>query len=141
MDAPMDATSLETIELFESRVHRLEYTLYGEATPEHQTAEDATIAEKLEDLERRFASLVTHVPDPAQSAGLVSQMERMKALEVTQLAQAADIAELRIRSEEVIRRWYETNALTPSDFIAEMEHRVSRVERLVRRAELEEDSL
>lgn len=57
----MDATSLETIELFESRVHRLEYTLYGEATPEHQTAEDATIAEKLEDLERRFASLVTHV--------------------------------------------------------------------------------
>lgn len=240
MESTLDTTSLSTILLFESRLHRLEHILYGEPTP-NRTAEDASIAEKLEDLERRFASLVTHVrvynelfkicesppphganrmrahmpnpvvshlastqsyqisgdeanfptdkaypslfldpepstpppdmpldavksivlasassfpatesalravndcqvPDPAQSAALISQMERMKALETTQLAQAAEIAELRTRSEKVIRGWYEDNALASSEFIAEMEHRVSLVERLVRRAEKEEES-
>ena len=81
------------------------------------------------------------VPDPAQSASLISQMERMKALEATQLAQTAEIAELRTKSEQVIRGWYETNALASSEFIAEMEHRVSRVERQVRRAEREDESV
>lgn len=60
MESTLDTTSLSTILLFESRLHRLEHILYGESTP-NRTAEDASIAEKLEDLERRFASLVTHV--------------------------------------------------------------------------------
>ncbi|KAL2108372.1 hypothetical protein VUR80DRAFT_3925 [Thermomyces stellatus] len=75
------------------------------------------------------------VPDPAQSAALISQVERMKAIETTQIAQAAEMAELRTRSEEVIRRWYEGNALGASEFIAEVESRVTGVERAVRRAE------
>ncbi|SPO00002.1 related to RO-10 protein, required for nuclear distribution [Cephalotrichum gorgonifer] len=75
------------------------------------------------------------VPDVAQSAALISQMERMKAIEATQIAQAAEMAELRTQSERVIRRWYEGNALGASEFIADVESRASVVERAVRRAE------
>lgn len=75
------------------------------------------------------------IPDPAQSAALISQMERMKAIEATQLAQAAEMAELRTKSEEVIRRWYEGSALGASRFIADVESRATGVERAVRRAE------
>lgn len=75
------------------------------------------------------------VPDPAQSATLISQVERMKAIEATQIAQAAEMAELRTKSEEVIRRWYEGNALGVSGFLAEVESRATGVEKAVRRAE------
>lgn len=75
------------------------------------------------------------VPDPAQSAALICQAERMKGIEATQIAQAAEMAELRTRSEEVIRRWYEGNALGVSEFIAEVESRATGVEKAVRRAE------
>lgn len=75
------------------------------------------------------------VPDPAQSATLISQMERMKGIEATQVAQAAEMAELRTKSEEVIRRWYEGNALGVSEFIADVESRATGIEKAVRRAE------
>lgn len=75
------------------------------------------------------------VPDPSQSAALISQAERMKAIEATQIAQAAEMAELRTESEEVIRRWYEGSALGASQFIADVESRASGIERAVRRAE------
>ena len=75
------------------------------------------------------------VPDPAQSAALILQVERMKALEATQIAQNAEVAELRTRSEGVIRRWYEGSALGVSEFVADLEGRATGVERRVRRAE------
>lgn len=75
------------------------------------------------------------VPDPAASAALVAQAERMKGLEATQMAQAAEVAELRARSEAVIRRWYEGSALGVSEFVADVEGRATAVERVVRRAE------
>lgn len=59
----------------------------------------------------------------------------MGAFEATQISQAAEIAELRTRSEDVIRNWYETSVLSGSQFMAEVEGRVEKVERRVRRVE------
>jgi hypothetical protein len=63
----------------------------------------------------------------------------MRAIEATQLAQAAEISELRARSEEVVRGWYEGPFLQRSQHLAEVEGRVERVERNVRRAERERE--
>ncbi|GJN76964.1 hypothetical protein PLIIFM63780_000452 [Purpureocillium lilacinum] len=77
------------------------------------------------------------IPDPSESASLISKAERMKAIEATQLAQATDIAELRRRSEAIMRAWYEGNVLANSQVMADVESRVEKVERLVRRRERE----
>ncbi|KAI0376045.1 hypothetical protein F5Y04DRAFT_225972 [Hypomontagnella monticulosa] len=77
----------------------------------------------------------TPVPDPAQSATLAALLPRMKAIEATQLAQAAEIAELRIRSEAMIRQWYERDVLGYSNFVATVESKVGRAERVVKRVE------
>ncbi|KAI0394513.1 hypothetical protein F5Y17DRAFT_249842 [Xylariaceae sp. FL0594] len=83
----------------------------------------------------------TPIPDAAQSANLASLLPRMKGIEVTQLAQAAEIAELRTRSERVVRRWYEKGVLAYSDFIAGVESQVEKVEQAVRRAEKARDEI
>ena len=75
------------------------------------------------------------VPDPALSASLVAQLPRMRAVAATQLAQAAELAELRARSERLVRAWYERGVLDTSQFVADVEERAGRVERRVRRAE------
>ncbi|KAL6352918.1 hypothetical protein LRP88_13395 [Fusarium phalaenopsidis] len=77
------------------------------------------------------------IPDPSESANLVALQDRMKAIETTQIAQAAEIADLRKRSETVIRSWYEIGVLDNSRTIADLESRVAIVERQVRRAERE----
>ncbi|KAJ6446862.1 nuclear distribution protein [Purpureocillium lavendulum] len=77
------------------------------------------------------------VPDPSESAALIAKAERMRAIEATQLAQAAEISELRRRSESVMRSWYEGNVLANSQLMADVEGRVEKVERLVRRRERE----
>jgi hypothetical protein len=77
------------------------------------------------------------VPDPAQSAALVALAPRMRGIEATQLAQAAEAAELRALSEDVLRRWYEYGVVESSRFVADVEGRVEKVERRVRRAERE----
>ncbi|KAI0116655.1 hypothetical protein F4776DRAFT_636602 [Hypoxylon sp. NC0597] len=77
----------------------------------------------------------TPVPDPADTATLATLLPRMKGIEATQLAQAAEIAELRARSEAVVRRWYERDVMAYSSFIAGVESRVERAERTVRRVE------
>ncbi|KAI8680033.1 hypothetical protein NCS57_00283000 [Fusarium keratoplasticum] len=77
------------------------------------------------------------IPDPSESANLVALQDRMKAIETTQIAQAAEIADLRKRSETVIRSWYETGVLDNSRTMADLESRVAIVERQVRRAERE----
>lgn len=79
------------------------------------------------------------VPDPGESAALVGLTERMKGLEATQLAQAAEVAELRARSEAVIRTWYEGSFLRDAQALADAEGRMERVERAVRRAEHERE--
>lgn len=59
----------------------------------------------------------------------------MKGVEATQMAQAAEIAELRGRSEVLVRKWYESGVVGYGDFVAGVEGRVERMERQVRRAE------
>ncbi|KAI8953447.1 hypothetical protein F4801DRAFT_133718 [Xylaria longipes] len=77
----------------------------------------------------------TPIPDPALSAGLTALLPRMNGIEATQLAQATEIADLRARSEVVVRRWYKDDVMGYSDFVAGVEGRMERVERAVRRVE------
>lgn len=57
MDSSLDKTTLATISLLESRLHRIEHILYGssEAPQEHH---GKSAAESLVDLERRFHQLI-----------------------------------------------------------------------------------
>ncbi|OAA47123.1 hypothetical protein NOR_02759 [Metarhizium rileyi] len=75
------------------------------------------------------------VPDPAESASLIGLTDKMKAIEATQMAQSAEIAELRRKSEAVIRAWYKNGVLDNSESLAEVETRVQRVEKQIRRRE------
>lgn len=77
----------------------------------------------------------TPIPDPKLSADLVALLPRMKGVEATQLAQEAEIGELRDRSERVVRKWYEERVVGYGSLIADVEGRVESVERKVRRAE------
>ncbi|KAI1112130.1 hypothetical protein F5Y14DRAFT_442864 [Nemania sp. NC0429] len=83
----------------------------------------------------------TPVPDPAHSAGLAALLPRMKGIEATQLAQAVEIAELRARSEAVVRQWYQHGIMGYSDFVADVEGRIEQVERAVRRSEKARDEI
>ncbi|KAL7972548.1 hypothetical protein HDV63DRAFT_291583 [Trichoderma sp. SZMC 28014] len=58
------------------------------------------------------------IPDSSASASLISLTQRMKAIGATQLAQAAEISELRSKSEMLVRSWYENRALVDSQMIA-----------------------
>jgi len=60
----------------------------------------------------------------------------MKAIETTQLAQAAELAELRQRSEAVMLAWYERGVLANSQSLADLESRAQDVEKTVRRREV-----
>ncbi|KAI9904194.1 hypothetical protein N3K66_000723 [Trichothecium roseum] len=75
------------------------------------------------------------VPDPAESAALVALSERMKAIQATQAAHAAEISELRGRSETAIRSWYKGVIVNTSQCLADVESRIEKAERQVRRAE------
>lgn len=79
------------------------------------------------------------MPDPSESAALIASTERIKAMEATQLAQAAELAELRRRSEAAVRSWYQGSVLVNSQALADVEGRVEGVERHVRRRERERD--
>lgn len=60
----------------------------------------------------------------------------MKAIEATQVAQAAEISKLRSKSEMLVRSWYENRALVNSQMIADSDGRIRRVEVEVRRKEI-----
>lgn len=75
------------------------------------------------------------IPDTSDSARLIVLTDKMKAIEATQIAQAAEVADLRQRSEAVMRWWYENNVLPRSGFMADAESRVEKVEQVVRRRE------
>lgn len=75
------------------------------------------------------------VPDPAESATLIGLTDKMKAMEATQMAQSAEISDLRRRSEAVIRAWYENGVLDNSQSLADVETRVERVEKKIRQRE------
>ena len=66
---------------------------------------------------------------------MAALLPRMKGLEATQLAQDVEIAELRSRSEQVLRGWYEKRIIGYGQFVADAESRIEQSERAVRRAE------
>jgi hypothetical protein len=63
----------------------------------------------------------------------------MRGVEALQQAQAADMSELRIRSERAVRAWYEGGVLKYGVELADVEGRLERVERGVRRARRERE--
>lgn len=77
------------------------------------------------------------IPDPSESASLITMSDRMKAVEATQLAQAAEIAGLRSRSEVALRKWFEGDMLPKSNLMADVEGRFEQVERAIKRRENE----
>lgn len=77
----------------------------------------------------------TPVPDAKLSAELASLVPRMKALEAVQLAQEAEIADLRTRSERVMRAWYEGRVLRYGKLVADAEGRIEKAEMGIRRRE------
>lgn len=81
------------------------------------------------------ATADTPVPDAKLSADLAALIPRMKGVEATQLAQDAEIAELRARSERVMRAWYEGRVLRYGQFVAEAEGRLEKTELVIRRLE------
>lgn len=83
----------------------------------------------------------TPIPDPSQSVGLAALQPRMKGIEATQLAQAAQIAELRMRSEAAVRKWYEQDVMGYSSFVAGAEGRLQRVEQALRRTQKARDEV
>lgn len=81
------------------------------------------------------------IPDPAHSAHLATLLPRMKGVEATQIAQAAEIAELRMRSERVVKQWYTRDVMRYSNFVAGIESRIERIERTTRRVEKSRDEI
>jgi hypothetical protein len=77
----------------------------------------------------------TPVPDAKLSAELIALMPRMKGIEATQLAQEAEIAQLRVRSEQVMRAWYEGRVLRYGQSVADAEGRFENAELGIRRLE------
>ncbi|KAL5611410.1 hypothetical protein BROUX41_000978 [Berkeleyomyces rouxiae] len=77
----------------------------------------------------------TPVPEPTQSAALLQQVDRMRAIEAVQMSQAAEIAELRARSETLVRAWYQGAVLNGSMRLAAVEGRAEKIEAKVRRSE------
>ncbi|KAK0612486.1 hypothetical protein B0T17DRAFT_593439 [Bombardia bombarda] len=77
----------------------------------------------------------TPVPDPKLSVGLAALVPRMKGIEATQLAQEAEIAALRERSERVMRQWYEGSVLRYGGLVADVEGKFEKLEVGVRRVE------
>lgn len=75
------------------------------------------------------------VPDPSESAALIALNDKMKSIEALQLAQEADMAQLRARSEVALRKWFEGDRLRKSELLADIEGRFEQVEREVRRKE------
>ncbi|KAK4041479.1 hypothetical protein C8A01DRAFT_34434 [Parachaetomium inaequale] len=75
----------------------------------------------------------TPVPDAKQSAALAALGPRMRGLEALQRAQAAEMSDLRMRSERAVRAWYEGGVLRYGAALAGVEGRLEGVERGVRR--------
>ncbi|KAH8879361.1 nuclear distribution protein [Thozetella sp. PMI_491] len=129
-----------------AKIYKANPGLFQPAAPDQvptQLSEDALRATVLS-LATSFPSTVsaltavtsdTPVPEPALSASLAALLPRMTGIEATQLAQEAEIAELRTRSEQVLRSWYEGRVLGYSQFVANVEGRVEKIERSVKRAE------
>lgn len=79
------------------------------------------------------------IPPTESSLKLIQLEPRLAKVKLVQEAQKKEMAELRERTVEVLRRWYTLDVVGVGDFWAEIEGRVGMVERGVRRAGREVD--
>ncbi|RDW62126.1 hypothetical protein BP6252_11559 [Coleophoma cylindrospora] len=79
------------------------------------------------------------IPAASLSAQLVELQPRVAKIEALQMDQAADMAELRMRTAAVLQRWYAVDVLGAGDSWAELEDRVDWVEQRVRQVALTKD--
>ncbi|KAL4884176.1 hypothetical protein BJY04DRAFT_215606 [Aspergillus karnatakaensis] len=94
-------------------------------------------ATTLPELASRLTSLTdTPIPDAELSAALINLQPRMGVLSKVQEEQAREISELRVRSANAVKRFYELGVLGAGEVWGEWEGRVEGVERGVRRGEV-----
>jgi hypothetical protein len=74
------------------------------------------------------------IPDAASSAALAALVPRLTGVEAVQIAQEGEIAALRVRSERVLRQWYEERVLKYGEWVTKVEGSLEDVEAGVRRA-------
>jgi hypothetical protein len=74
------------------------------------------------------------VPDAAASAQLAALIPRLTGVQAVQVAQEAEIAALQMRSERVLRQYYEATVLKYGEWMTSMEGSLENVEARVRRA-------
>lgn len=75
----------------------------------------------------------TPVPDPSVSADLISLIPRINTAEVTQQAQAAEIADLRKRSAALLERWYLLGVAGVNECFAEWDERTLGIDKILSR--------
>lgn len=80
------------------------------------------------------------IPAASLSAQLIELQPRVARTEALQMAQSADMAELRQRTAAVLQRWYAVDVLGAGESWAELEGRVRHVEQRIRRAALAKDT-
>lgn len=75
------------------------------------------------------------IPSAESSTSLIALNPRIAKVQQLQDSQAAEIAQLRLRTAETLQRWYEIQVLAGGDCWNEWEERVGEVEKRVRREE------
>ena len=75
------------------------------------------------------------IPSAESSTSLIALNPRIAKVRHLQDLQAAEIAQLRLRTAETLQRWYEIQVLAGGDCWNEWEERVGEVEKKVRREE------
>ncbi|EDN95544.1 hypothetical protein SS1G_11422 [Sclerotinia sclerotiorum 1980 UF-70] len=114
MNNTFDKTALETIDLLEARLRRIEYAVCGHIDTTSITSSDVSISayERLADLEHVLHGL-------ASKSRVIQDLLKLP---------------LRQRTAAVIQRWYTVDVLRTGESWAELEERVQHVEQKVRRA-------
>ncbi|KAL4800214.1 hypothetical protein BDV19DRAFT_384574 [Aspergillus venezuelensis] len=111
----------------------------AEPTPdiETQRAIILSYATSIPETSSRLSSLSeTPIPSATLSTNLISQLPRMNLLAEKQDAQAKEIAELRVQTANLLRRYYEVSVLGSGEVWASWEGRIEGVQRGVRRGEV-----
>ena len=75
------------------------------------------------------------IPPTESSVVLVSLLPRIAKIKELQDSQAAEVADLRLQSAAILKRWYEIGVLGSGECWTEWEERMLDMEKIVRRGE------
>ncbi|KAL4964903.1 putative nuclear distribution protein RO10 [Aspergillus stella-maris] len=141
-------------DLFKPSSSSLSQSSTTQPNPEDPDAPDSEIAEPIPSIETQRSILLslapsinetssrlsslseTPLPSATLSTSLIAQIPRMSALSAKQDAQAKEIAELRVQTANLLRRYYEVSVLGAGEVWGEWEGRLEGVRRGVRRGEV-----